>query len=215
MMKNTSLLVFDLDGTLIDSEMDIAQAVNWAMVKHGLEPLPFELIKKYVGRGVQPLFKNTFEALGLSSADEAIEDFKKFYSENLVVHTTLFPGTLDVLEAYRDWEKIILTNKTVDFVEPILNDLKIQKYFKKFYGRNSFSTQKPDPGPLLEIAKEFQIPSNKIIMIGDTEADILAGNRAKTKTCAVFFGYGERQVLLDLKPTFTVESPLELVGLFD
>jgi phosphoglycolate phosphatase len=213
MKTSAELLVFDLDGTLIDSKKDIAEAVNWALIQIGRRPLSEELIETYVGTGVQPLIQKTLADEGPDVVSQVIENFKSYYAAHLDVFTRPFPQIIDVLEFYSDTPKVILTNKTNEFVGPLLKSLNLSKYFKKFYGRNSFPTQKPDPGPLQSISNEFGVKPKKIIMIGDTDADILAGKGAGTRTCAVFFGYGRQEELVKLQPDLIASKPSELIGL--
>lgn len=215
MNKNEiKLLVFDLDGTLIDSKKDICVAVNLTLTNLGEDAISEEVIADYVGTGIQPLLHKVFEPKGEKLLNQALEDFKVHYSQNLTTHTRLFPKMTDVLEHYQSIPKAILTNKSNAFMTPILEKLELEQYFRKSYGRTSFPTQKPDAGPLLAIAKEFQVEPKNIVMIGDTDVDMMAGKNAKTQTCAVLFGYGHNDQLAELKPDFIVRKPEDLIGLF-
>lgn len=213
-MPAPELLVFDLDGTLVDSKKDIANAVNHAFSRFDIAPLSEEIIEKYVGTGVQPLIEKTLKHHDLDTFNEAFEEFRKHYFDHVCDYTQLYPNIIEALEHYGALQKVILTNKSNPFIEPLVRKLEIERYFVKFYGRNSFPTQKPDPGPLLGISREFNVAPERMLMIGDTEADILAGKGAKTQTCAVFYGYGNRHSLLSLAPDFTASHPTDLIGLF-
>lgn len=207
------LLIFDLDGTLIDSKNDIANALNWALVNNGEAALSHDLIHEYAGAGIQPLIRKNYASDRPLLAENIIRDFKKYYSDNLIVHTRLFPQAVETLEHFSDWQKVILTNKTNEFIPPILDHFGLNHFFKSVYGRNSFPTRKPDPAPILAIAEEYQLNTNQILIIGDTDADILAGHNAGTNTCAALYGYGVKQELLRMGPTYTIESLNDLCDL--
>lgn len=205
------LIVFDLDGTLVDSKKDIAIAVNLTLSQFGFPQLTEEEIGKHVGTGVWPLIAKTMKDLDSVEVNKAFSAFTQNYLEHLVDNTLLYKGMLEVLTHYESVKKVILTNKLNIFVEPLLRALDLKHYFVGTYGRDSFPTYKPDPLPLLEISKIHQVPLNKILMIGDTEADILAGQRAGTQTCAALYGFGDKNSVLNLKPSFYIDKPSDLI----
>lgn len=208
------LLVFDLDGTLIDSNKDITLAVNLTLARFGISPLQDSLVEKYVGTGVRDLIKLTLHDAGVTNIEDSFEIFNHFYLKHIADSTHLFPGMLDVLDYYTSTEKVILTNKMNLFVGPLISALNIKKYFSATYARDSFPTCKPDPGPLIEISKIHKIPLKNIVMIGDTDVDIIAGQKAGTLTCAVTYGFGELNSLVRLKPSAIVNYPKELITCF-
>jgi len=214
MVNSIKMLVFDLDGTLIDSKKDICLGVNLALKKMKRDPLPESVVEEYVAIGIQPLMRQIFADDGVAFVEQAIEEFKTHYGLNLTTHTQLYDRIPEVLLHYSDVPKVILTNKSNIFMDPILKALDLEKYFVKSYGRSSFPTQKPDAGPLLAIAKEFGLNPEDLVMIGDSDVDILAGKNANTKTCAVLYGYGNHSQLTELKPDFAVKKPQDLLGLF-
>lgn len=205
-----TLLVFDLDGTLIDSKNDIANAVNTTLENYGLRSLPVLEIIKFVGTGITPLIKKEIVDRELASLENAMNQFNKNYQNVVAVETRLFSGVLEVLEHFRATPKIVLTNKSNLFVNTILTKLDIIDFFVRSYGRESFSTQKPHPGPLLEISKLHSTPLPSILMIGDTETDILAGKNAGTLTCAVTYGYGPQDYQKTLSPNFIAKTPSDI-----
>lgn len=210
-METIKTLVFDLDGTLIDSKKDICWAVNATLTKNNIPPLAESLIEKHVGTGVRPLLESTLRESGITNIPDCIELFEQLYEKNMTRETRLFPDAIAVFNHFRSIPKIILTNKSNRFVTPLLEALEIKQYFIAHYGRESFKNKKPDPEPLLRISEIHKTPVQNILMIGDTEVDIKAGSNAGTCTCAVTFGYGDDTSLKASKPTMTIDSLSELI----
>jgi phosphoglycolate phosphatase len=213
-MKKISLLVFDLDGTLVDSKNDITNAVNWTLAAYGLPTLAPTLVSEFVGTGVRPLLERELVKGGVSQISEAMEKFNGYYLAHLADETRLFVGMEEVLVHYHSVPKVILTNKSNRFVPSLLSRLQIEQYFTASYGRESFATHKPDPGPLLQIALQHQASLQEMVMIGDTDVDIRAGRAAGCLTCAVSFGFGSQSSLMQSQPHYMVAHPQELIGLF-
>lgn len=199
-----------MDGTLIDSRKDIVSAVNYTIKQFGQSELPSHEIEPYLGTGVQPLIE---KLVGIANFKTGFDLFRDYYMSRCCQETELYPGIPEVLDFYSDLPKVILTNKTNEFVEPILEGLAIGQHFLEWYGRHSFETRKPDPGPLLAISKKFNIEPSKVLMIGDTDVDITAGKRAGTQTCRVLYGYGKVSENSNLNADYTVSDPLELMSL--
>ena len=212
--KSVELLVFDLDGTLVDSQRDITTAINLTFNFFGVAHVSTELVGKHIGTGVQPLIISALKEAGVFAIDEVLEKFAQCYLEHLTHETAYYAGLEDVLSNYRDVPKAILTNKSNRFVEPLSRKLELNRYFSRVYGRESFATCKPDAGPLRSIAELFNVPIDSVVMIGDTATDIQAGKAAGTLTCAVTYGYGNANDLRSLAPNDIVAHPIELIGLF-
>ncbi|MGE0633591.1 MAG: HAD family hydrolase [Pseudobdellovibrionaceae bacterium] len=208
------LLVFDLDGTLVDSMEDICTAVTLTTESFGIPPLPKKLIVQHVGIGVRPLITQALRDNGIDEAERAMTVFNKSYSDNILNQTRLYPGILDVLKHFEQKPKVVLTNKSNLFTEPLLKLLGIHHHFTKSYGRESFPVYKPDPLPLRSICQEFKAEPQNTVMIGDTDVDIKTGKGAGTFTCAALYGFGERQTILAENPDYQIEHPSELIDLF-
>jgi len=203
------LLVFDFDGTIINSKSDITTAVNLTLGDFGLPPMNSCEIQDHIGTGVRPLIESKLKAVGISDIPKVMAAFDRHYLDHLVDETRLYPG-VDAALWGTDFVKVVLTNKMNKFLTPLLKALKIADAFGGAYGRESFSTCKPDPGPLFEIARIHGVLPAQILMIGDTDVDMLAGQRAGTKTCAVTYGFGHSLSLLKCNPSIVVNSPSEL-----
>jgi phosphoglycolate phosphatase len=209
------LVVFDLDGTLVDSKKDLALSVN-AMREHlGLEPLPFELIASYVGRGVTVLVTR---ALGEHSTDANVQKglayFLEYYRQHMLDNTTMYSGVSEALEKLSGRTLAVLTNKPVRFSQEMLTRLGIAPKFVHIYGGNSFPQKKPDPTGLQKLMAEVQASPRQTLMVGDSDTDVLTGRNAGAWTCGVTYGFGARS-LEDAPPDLLLDDLRELPALLD
>ena len=189
------LLVFDLDGTLIDSRQDLVNSVN-AMLSHlGRPELHDDLIASYIGDGAGTLVRR---ALG-SPADEgyveaALTYFLEYYREHKLDFTRVYPGVMESLEAFRlDAEATgrkmaVLTNKPVNPSRAICDALGLSPYFFQIYGGNSFATKKPDPEGLKALIREAGVDPFETVMIGDSEIDVQTARSAGAWALGCRFG---------------------------
>lgn len=208
------LLIFDLDGTLIDSKRDIVECVNRAFSQLGYREQPGELIASQVGRGAELLFKGLLgPRLPESAIKELVASFKGHYEKHLLDHTTLYPDIEEVLTHYGAVRKVVVTNKAQPFANRIVAGLGVAKHFEGVYGSEAFATQKPDPGPIIEVCRRWHAHPAKTAVIGDSEFDLLAGKRAGACTVAVLYGFGSPESLRTLNPDFIVAKARELIEL--
>jgi phosphoglycolate phosphatase len=213
-MKSVELLIFDLDGTLIDSKADIAWSVNAALEKFGRQQLGQELISSYVGFGIRPLFESLVAQDPSFDLEAVHHEFMNLYTHHLADRTRPYPGMVDVLEHFSAKTKVVLTNKSQAFADKIIDILDLRRFFPRVYGRDAFAKRKPDPEPVSEICRVFACVPAKAVIIGDTEVDLLAGKGAGIMTCAALYGYGTRARLELEKPDFTIDCAAELLRLF-
>ena len=174
------LLVFDLDGTLVDSKLDLALSVNAMLQEMGLAPLPISQIASYVGQGVNLLVRR---ALGASANDENIEKglafFLRYYRDHMLDHTAPYPGVPEALEALRTHKLAVLTNKPVNFSREMLTRLGFAPYFSFIYGGNSFAQKKPDPIGLHTLMGNLQVPADQTLMVGDSDIGCTDGTKRR------------------------------------
>lgn len=205
MKKKKKLLIFDLDGTLIDSVPDLASSVNYTLQKLGMQTYSEEKIRSWVGNGAAVLLKR---ALGDDRyVHEALEIFLPHYKENVAVKTRLYDGvdtTLATLHK-RGYILSIVTNKPYQFIDPILQHLGIASYFSTTLGADSLERKKPDPEPLLYLIKKFNIKKYEALMIGDSKNDILAAHNAEIDSVAVKYGYNYGEDISLERPTYIIE----------
>jgi phosphoglycolate phosphatase len=209
------VLVFDLDGTLIDSERDLANSVNATLKHMGRATLPDEQIAGYVGQGAPRLIE---QALGpgakAAECRQGLEHFLAYYREHMLDHTVTYPGVREALAALNGVAMAILTNKPVRFSQRIIEGLGLAKYFSIIYGGNSFETKKPDPAGMLTLLSDFQAEARQAMLVGDSEVDVQTARNAGTWACGVSYGLGSKR-LADCPPDLLVDSLTELPRYLD
>jgi len=204
------LLIFDLDGTLVDSKEDLVRSVN-AMREHmGLGMLEDDLIASYVGHGVHRLIQR---ALGDAATEEnvgkGLEFFLNYYREHMLDHTETYPGVRAALEELRARKLAVLTNKPVRFSREMIERLGLSHYFSFVYGGNSFEQKKPDPIGAFRIMNDLAVPATRTMIVGDSDTDVLTGRNAGTWTCGVTYGFGS-QTLQETPPDLLIGDLREL-----
>jgi len=199
------LLVFDLDGTLVDSKEDLANAVNVVLESFDLPPLPHPMIYSYVGDGASALVRRALPPEKAALLPEVLDRFLAYYRRHLLDTTRAYPG---VVGALRKWAGIyrmaVLTNKGVALTQDTLSGLSLDRYFFEVRGGDSFGSKKPDPEGLLRILREAGVEAQEAVMIGDSRNDVQAGRAAGTITCGVTYGLGTSG-FAEHPPDFTVD----------
>jgi phosphoglycolate phosphatase len=215
------LVIFDLDGTLIDSRLDLVHSVNAAIRHIGKPELPEHLIASYVGDGAPALIQR---ALGGETVDEALirkglEFFLTYYRDHKLDHTTVYEGMESALCQIRDSgngvprNMAVLTNKPVNPSRAIVEALGLKPYFFQVYGGNSFETKKPDPEGALKLLSESGVRPEHAAIVGDSHTDIETGHNAGLWTVGVSYGFAP-QTVTDAHPDVLVDHPHELAELF-
>lgn len=203
-------LIFDLDGTLIDSKLDLAISVNATRRHMGREPLADETIFSYVGSGAQVLVQR---ALGEGVTPEEIEKghafFLAYYRAHMLDNTVAYPGVREGLEQLKDRELAVLTNKPVRFSHAILDGLGLARYFRYIYGGNSFPTKKPDPEGVYTLLQNFAVAPQQAMMVGDSEIDVRTARNSGTWACGVTYGLG-LEGMRENPPDLMLDSLAEL-----
>ena len=186
------LLIFDLDGTLIDSRLDLAQAVNATRAHMGMEPLENARVYSYVGNGAPVLIRR---ALGDQATEaevqEGLEYFLEFYREHCLDQTVLYPGVQDSLDRLRAAGKhmAVLTNKPVRVSRAIVDGLGVGPHFFRVYGGNSFEFKKPHPVGVEALRKEVGASPEATMMVGDSSVDVQTARNAGIRCCGVTYGF--------------------------
>jgi len=204
-------LIFDLDGTLIDSKLDLALAVNAALQEMGRAALPHEQIFGYIGQGAPKLIAR---ALGKGATQEecrrGLEFFIQYYSIHKLDNTSLYPGVRETLDALAGMPMAVLTNKPVGASRGILQGLGLAETFQIIYGGNSFERKKPDPMGVETILREFGAAPAQVMFVGDSEIDVQTARNAGTWVCGVTYGFGSHR-LAEFPPDLLVDNLTELV----
>jgi phosphoglycolate phosphatase len=218
------LVIFDLDGTLIDSRLDLVHSVNAALRHIGRAALPDEVIASYVGDGAPVLMQR---ALGGEQVDEAtirkgLEFFLSYYREHKLDHTKIYPGIAEALAAIQHAHNgsrsgrtlAVLSNKPVNPSRAIVEALGLGKFFSQVYGGNSFATKKPDPEGARNLLSEFGVQPQHAVIVGDSHTDIETGHNAGMHTIGVTYGFAPHS-LESATPEVLVDQPQELTRVFD
>jgi phosphoglycolate phosphatase len=184
-------LVFDLDGTLIDSKRDLVQSVNATLREMRRAELPDELVASYVGSGAPVLISR---ALGGTPAQDELQRALKYFLAHYEAHkldfTKAYPGVREALRELRGVPMAVLTNKPVNISVSILEGLGLAEFFRTIYGGNSFATKKPDPLGAKTILQELRITAAQAAMVGDSEVDVQTARNADMISAIVNFGFG-------------------------
>lgn len=194
-MPQLSALIFDLDGTLVDSAADLRQALNRLLAAHNRAPVTLPQVKSMIGDGVQTLLRRAFAATGAplpgNAEPTAVQDFIKFYQSQKASEDLLYPLARETISAFRAANiKIgLCTNKLYLPTLRLLDDIGIQDQFDFVAGCDTFPTYKPDPGHVLGVANALKVSPANSVMIGDSLNDIRAGQGAGLATIAVAHGY--------------------------
>jgi phosphoglycolate phosphatase len=186
------LVVFDLDGTLIDSRHDLADAANALIVEHGGRLLPVDAITAMVGEGAPLLVRRALKAAGVDvDLRTALPRFLELYDQRLLVHTRLYDGTREALEALApDATLAILTNKPQHHTERILDGLGVAPLFRWVVGGDTAHGRKPEPGGLQYLMSVADARESDTVMVGDSAIDLRTARAAATRVCLVSYGFG-------------------------
>ena len=205
-------IVFDLDGVLIDSGRDIANAVNFTLETLGLPKRPVEQIVSFIGPGAEGILRKSLGSAADSLIDQALPIYKARYNEYCVVETTVYPGIPAMLSQLKSAGKAmaVATNKMEAFTHRILDGLGISQYFDLIIGAESVTRRKPDPQAINLILASLQVPPEKTIVVGDATTDIQAAKAAGTISCGATYGLGSVEEITGAHPDFIINEASEL-----
>jgi 2-phosphoglycolate phosphatase len=212
-MRPISLLIFDLDGTLVNTLEDIAGSVNHTLGRFGYGPLAPDLVRQYVGDGIETLMERSLGGR-TGRLDEAVAIYKEHHRRNLVVRSALYPGVRETLDHFKFLPMAVVSNKSREFIHPLLDRLGISTYFSMVIGADSGPLPKPAPGALLGIMAAQGVAPGRTVMVGDGTTDVLAGKAAGVITCAVTYGFRSEEELRKAGPDLIIHRIGELTDLF-
>jgi phosphoglycolate phosphatase len=212
------LVIFDLDGTLIDSRLDLIHSVN-ATLRHVDRPeLPGDLIASYVGDGAPMLIRRALgDPKNEAFVKEALDYFLNYYRVHKLDFTRAYDGINQMLEAIRNGNRaprqmVVLSNKPVNPSRAIVDALGLAEFFVRVYGGNSFPTKKPDPHGVRMILRETKVRAEEALIIGDSSTDVITGRNAGLWTCGVTYGFAPH-TLCEATPDVVVDRPQEIAEL--
>jgi phosphoglycolate phosphatase len=209
------LLIFDLDGTLIDSALDITNAVNQMLALYHKPAQPLATVITHIGEGLKNLMKDFFPNLDAAATEQLYSQFLDIYGKNLLNHTQPYPGVVEFLES---WPRkvAIVTNKPIRYTEEVLRGLGLDRFlWTQVFGADSLPRRKPDPMPILEVMKIANCLPHETVMIGDGTPDIRAAVSAGVTAIAIEFGYTHPDKLMKLGARARLSSFQQLMPLLE
>ena len=211
------LVMFDLDGTLVDSVPDLATAVDRMLAELGRPPAGLERVRQWVGNGARVLVRRALaggldhSAVGEAETEQALARFLDIYADchELI---TLYPGVHELLEALSTAavELAVVTNKPERFVAPLLEQVGLGGYFRWIIGGDTLPQQKPDPAALLQVMRLAGVSQAQSLFVGDSRTDVLAARAAGVPCVAVSYGYNHGRPVAEEEPQLVVDSMAEL-----
>ena len=207
------VLIFDLDGTLVDSKKDLTASVNYIRNRFGLPALTEDEIARFIGNGALMLIRRTLGAKATEpDVQTGLQLFLSYYRAHMLDTTVLYPGVRETLERLTDCKLAVLTNKPVHFSCAMLDGLGIYKRFAAVYGGNSFDYKKPDPVGVYQILSDTKGQRARTWMIVDSAVDVLTGRNAGGRTRGVTYGYAT-STFEDAPPDFLIDNFSDLEAL--
>ncbi len=207
------LVIFDLDGTLVDSFADIHFSVNLLLASLGGSGLDATTVRGFIGQGVRHLITRSLKASGVVDADidGALREYAIVYGEHCLDHSTLYPGVAGLLPDFDPISLAVVSNKPERACRRMLHGLGVEQYFFRIAGGDSYPAMKPSPEPILALATSAGAPADRVLMVGDSVYDIQAAHAAGCHACAVTWGFQPAEMLKALEPEYTVSAFREIV----
>ncbi|MCF7870576.1 MAG: HAD family hydrolase [Candidatus Omnitrophica bacterium] len=210
-MIKIDTVIFDLDGTLIDSKEDIISAVNYTLKTLGNDPKPAREITPFIGTGSKDLIKKSLgKANNGRKAEKAHSIFVDYFRKHSYDKTVLFPHVKEVLDYLSNKNLFILTNRSKNLAKEALNHFRIYKYFKDIDGGDSDKCRKPSACPVNKFFAIHKIDKTKSMIVGDMDIDIKTGKAAGIYSCGFTGGIGKRKDIEEVNPDYLIDDLLEL-----
>jgi phosphoglycolate phosphatase len=205
--SSRDLLIFDLDGTLLDSKEDLVNSVNAMLAWKHRDPLPHDVVASYIGNGAPMLVKRALPGLSEDDHLAALQFFLDYYREHMLDATVLYPGVREALDRlHREGIPLaVLTNKPVRFSVQLIAGLGLAGHFFQIYGGNSFEEKKPHPIGIEHLVAESGADRERTVMVGDSAVDVLTARAASVRACGVSWGF-QPETFATAPPDFIVDD---------
>jgi phosphoglycolate phosphatase len=207
------LVIFDLDGTLVDSSVDLTNALNHAIEPYDLEKLTVQKTMTLVGEGITRLIEKMLGPQRAGIMKSVLERFLDYYSAHLVDFTRPYPGVRETLSELRQYRKCVISNKREALSRSVLSELGLLSFFPVVLGSDSAQETKPSPVPLLKVMEIMSCRPEETVMVGDSNFDIEAGKAAGVHTIAVSYGFRDAGLLLDAD--FIIDKCQDLISVLE
>jgi len=205
------LLIFDLDGTLVDSAADIARALNATLVEAGLPTHSVESVIRMVGAGASQLVERAVGPIEPSRARELTVKFRARYTEEPVIDTRMYPGVAETMAALGKFTKAVVTNKPGRLARTILTELGLAHYFMAVLGEDDVARRKPDPEGVDRLRALAGAPRERVLLVGDSPVDAATAQAAGIDVCLASYGYADPSSLASLPARFRIDRFAELL----
>jgi phosphoglycolate phosphatase len=207
------ILLFDLDGTLVDTIRDITNALNYGLISAGIKALSVEETKALVGEGITKLIEKLLGEENRKYCEEVKSRFLGYYNDHLTDYSSVYPQVKETLGRLVNYRKAVISNKREHLSAGILDKLELLGYFDLVVGSDTAAEKKPSPVPIIHVLQQFGARPEEAVMVGDSNFDIEAGKTAGVATVAVTYGYRERKYLVDAE--YMVDAFGELPDVLD
>lgn len=205
------LIIFDLDGTLVDTKNVILNAFNHTLKEMSKETVTMEEISDKFGLGVKGVLKYLFKSKNPELIEKTFNSFREYWEDNFAIESKLFPGVIEILEHYKNKETYIMSNGIKSVIEKMLGQFGIDKYFEQVITGDDEDCIKPSSCPIDKAISIYDLSDKgKSLIVGDMDIDIQAGKKAGIKTCAVTYGIGKKKDILKAQPDYIIENLGEL-----
>jgi len=204
------LILFDLDGTLVDSKRDIAVCVNLMLQQMGYAVRDEEQIYSFIGLGIERLIEDSMGTRDQDLIKKGLSVFRPLIRSHLLDTTTLYPHVRKTLEYFDGKDKAVISNRDKELTTILLRSLDIEKYFRVILGGDEIECRKPSPCPIEKVLRDTGVPERKAVMVGDMSYDVTSGKEAGIHTCAVTYGIGRKDDLAKTNPDFIINNLPEL-----
>ncbi|VAX31699.1 Phosphoglycolate phosphatase [hydrothermal vent metagenome] len=194
-MEKIRLIIFDLDGTLVDSSKDITNALNYALKPYGFKAMTVKETVKLVGEGITRLIEKVIGTEKIGITDDVLKRFLEFYSDHLTEYTRPYPGVRETLDNLSAYKKAVISNKREALSRRLLEELGMASYFNHILGSDSTPEKKPSPLPVLTVLSREGLTPDQALMVGDSNLDIEAGRNAGVITIGAGYGYRPLEAL--------------------
>jgi len=205
------LIIFDLDGTLVDTVQDITDALNYGLKPYGIKSLTVRDTVEMVGEGISRLIEKILSVEKKHLKEDIIKRFLEYYSEHLADSSREYPYVKETLEKLKYLKKAVISNKGENLSRRLLEKLGIAQYFNLIIGSDTTGEKKPSPMPVLYAVSKLSVSPQESMIVGDSNYDIEAGKKAGIRTVAVTYGYRAKEFLIGAD--YLISDLKELVSL--
>jgi phosphoglycolate phosphatase len=214
-MNKFDVILFDVDGTIVDSRQDIVNAVNMMLKDFNLPGRSFDEIVSFIGNGLSNLLELSLGAESKIDFKKAKEVFEVRYAENVTKTSTLYPDVLEILEYYKNKKLYVITNRQTNMAKITLKHLGILGYFEDVFAGDTPDCIKPSPCSIYRALEAESADKDNCIIVGDMDVDIYAGKNAGITTCAVSYGLGKKEDLVKSNPDYMIDNILQLKNIIE